>query len=465
MATVDQRILIPVSQEVVWKYLSDLSNNPQWQVDCKAVAFLSSKRDGKGTRIRWANEKSQDVILEILSWYNGLGYEYTYVDGSPYKSSKGRIRLQEIPEGTIVQWTFEFELKGVLGRGGSRQIENTMTASLKNLYRKVKDFSKQEGVQAKSLMQEAPGVEERFSYTPRHTPAFDEKHPPTPLPGMTPLVPVATKPPTPVSEIQPVESFAFDFDDEPPIKEDDTRPNPVVATSPTSGEQPVSAASPAADNAEPDFLTVLPDESAHAAFMPPASAASDVTAAYDFDDLDVTSSSEESVEVESALFEDIEQEATASAAAPSIHDAITEPLEAVTTDSEAIETPNAPLEQPSIKAETTSADETEALPEVASGTPTPPVALVESSAPAMLPVVLPQPMAQEEYTPKSIWDIFNVPRPSEAEAQTAAAAEVAIRQTGEIEAVRLSAGDDDPLIRRGLRVRLRRKAVRLRYPE
>lgn len=199
--------------------------------------------------------------------------------------------------------------------------------------------------------------------------------------------------------------------------------------------------------------------------MPPASAASDVTAAYDFDDLDVTSSSEESVEVESALFEDIEQEATASAAAPSIHDAITEPLEAVTTDSEAIETPNAPLEQPSIKAETTSADETEALPEVASGTPTPPVALVESSAPAMLPVVLPQPMAQEEYTPKSIWDIFNVPRPSEAEAQTAAAAEVAIRQTGEIEAVRLSAGDDDPLIRRGLRVRLRRKAVRLRYPE
>ena len=54
-------------------------------------------------------------MAEIRAWYEGLGYEYSYVERPPFKSALGRVRLQEIPEGTVVQWTLEYEIGGVLG--------------------------------------------------------------------------------------------------------------------------------------------------------------------------------------------------------------------------------------------------------------------------------------------------------------------------------------------------------------
>ena len=93
---------------------------------------------------------------------------------SPFRENKGRIRLQEIPEGTIVQWTFTYELGGVLGGmrnalGMSRQVDHTIADSLKTLWQKIK----QSGAalaphEAKSLMRDAPDVEARSAYQPRH---------------------------------------------------------------------------------------------------------------------------------------------------------------------------------------------------------------------------------------------------------------------------------------------------------
>ncbi len=174
MTIIDHRILIPAAPDVVWDYISDITHNPDWQVDCHDVIFLTSRREGPGVRWRYAAPNGHEYVVAVTAWYNGLGYEYYFVDGVPYRENKGRIRLQEIPEGTIVQWTFTYELSGIFGGmrnalGVSRQVDHTIAESLKTLWQKVK----QSGAaarphEAKSLMRDAPNVDARSAYQPRH---------------------------------------------------------------------------------------------------------------------------------------------------------------------------------------------------------------------------------------------------------------------------------------------------------
>ncbi len=173
MNTVDQRILIPAPPEVVWEYLSNLENNPQWQANCRAVAFVSTKRRGQGTRWRHTNNRGRDVLIEITAWYERAGYAYRIVDGSPYSHNSGSIRLQEIAEGTIVQWTFEYEISGLFSGFRNaisvrRGIENDIIESLENLWRQASKLKNTDSYTAKSLMREAPDVQSRANYQPRH---------------------------------------------------------------------------------------------------------------------------------------------------------------------------------------------------------------------------------------------------------------------------------------------------------
>lgn len=237
MAIIDQRILIPARQDVVWAYVSDLTNNAEWQSDCRAVSFLSTKHTGTGTRWRSTTSQGRDAVLEISSWYNGLGYEYQYVDGGAFKENLGRLRLQEIPEGTVVQWTFSFEGGGGLFGGGraTRQIDSTMAASLKALYKQVKNFTKDqnEAMVAKSLIREAPDVEARAAYKPRHPSALAEGALDDAAEGAV-LLPVTSEP-----AIKPEDAglvAAIDLHSEPPVAVDDTKPRePVGAV--TEGDE------------------------------------------------------------------------------------------------------------------------------------------------------------------------------------------------------------------------------------
>src|SRR5687768_12356722 len=115
MNTIDAAIHIPAPPRVVWDYISDITNNTRWQIDCRSVTFLTSKKEGPGTRWRTTSDKGNDQVVEITAWYEGLGYQYTFIDGAPFRESIARIRLQEIPEGTVVQWTLTYEAGGVLG--------------------------------------------------------------------------------------------------------------------------------------------------------------------------------------------------------------------------------------------------------------------------------------------------------------------------------------------------------------
>lgn len=213
MNIIDHRILIPKSPETVWQYISDLTKNTAWQVDCEKVSILTTSHlTGPGVRWRYTTTSGREYVAETTAWYDKLGYEYKFVDGSPFRESLGRIRLQDIAEGTIVQWTFSYDLGGILGGvrnaiGTKRQVENVMMESLRTLWKVIQQTAPDEKHAPKSAMRDAPDYEGRMQYKPRH-------------PSNKPVEPdMVFKPPTRIPE--------------PPVAEDDTRPRrPVVVDEP-----------------------------------------------------------------------------------------------------------------------------------------------------------------------------------------------------------------------------------------
>ncbi|MBL8154242.1 MAG: SRPBCC family protein [Anaerolineae bacterium] len=212
MTTIDHRILIPKSAASIWDFISDVTNNPSWQVDCKSLSILTpAHRSGQGLRWRYSSGSGREYVLEVTAWYDGIGYEYIFVDGLPFKEGKGRIRLQEIPEGTIVQWTLTYEVGGVLGGmrdavGMRRQLESVLVDSLRSLWKAMQKSAGGELRESKSLMRDAPGIQERSQYRPRH-PGKDDQLAEAPR----------SSSPLPIAE--------------PPVSEEDTRPRiPIAVT-------------------------------------------------------------------------------------------------------------------------------------------------------------------------------------------------------------------------------------------
>jgi hypothetical protein len=236
MNVLDHRILIDNrSPSVVWEQISDISKNPAWQVDCTAISFLSQRKSGTGMRWRYTSKSNREYIVETTAWYDGLGYEYTIIDGGPYRECRGRIRLQEIAEGTIVRWTFSYEMKGVIGGmrnalNHRRALEKGMIDSLKTLWRYMNqvDTGSPE-FEARSLMRDAPDYETRSRYRPRH-PSTVQEH----------------------TAEKPVEAASPMLLNEPPVQEEDTKPH-AIPTPPVPVDAPVTSAQSdlAIDRVEP----------------------------------------------------------------------------------------------------------------------------------------------------------------------------------------------------------------------
>lgn len=272
MNVIDQVILVPMSPEKIWRFLSDIRLNPQWQVDCSELSLLNTIEGAPGMRWRYSHG-GRTYIVEVSAWYNRLGYEYIIVDGAPFNNPKGRIRLQEIPEGTLVQWTFQYETSGMLGGlrnvGIKRALSKEIEESLRNLYQYIMDHAESSDEhQAKSLMQDAPDYEQRSQYQSRYPSLFEEESaqptaPQQPSPPSTPEPVVSFQPdaPIPPAPQQP----AYSMIPEPPLDEDDTRPNPAIQS---MDEDPLQ---------EPDFINDVPPvslgELVESSFQPSASSA------------------------------------------------------------------------------------------------------------------------------------------------------------------------------------------------
>lgn len=227
MNTIDLEILIPASPDFIWRFLGDLSTIPQWQENVTSISFLSTQHEGQGTRWRHSTQRGRDIVVQVGAWYDTLGFEYEIVDGAPYSENRGRIKLHEVPEGTLVNWTFRYELDGLLGgiRNAmrlKRSTTNQIQDSLRNLHHLITQETG--GIsthEAKASMQDAPDVDERSSYQPRHPSAFHDE-------AVDELETEMVLDES-VTHLYPV---AYDLDAEAApvaaVGDTDTKPNPVV---------------------------------------------------------------------------------------------------------------------------------------------------------------------------------------------------------------------------------------------
>ena len=225
MNVIDLEILIPASPEFIWRFLGDLAALPEWQEGVNAVMFLSTQRDGSGTRWRALSEKHSDTVVEVSAWYDTVGYEYSVKDGAGIGENQGRIRLTEVTDGTLVRWTFQYEHKGVLGglrnamrvkRGTTSQIQ----ASLRNLHQLIARESG--GIsthEAKASVREAPAVGDRLAYKPRHPSAFHDHS--ASEPDESEIADDTDRKPA-------IFDFAAAREPLRPVADSDTKPNPVA---------------------------------------------------------------------------------------------------------------------------------------------------------------------------------------------------------------------------------------------
>ncbi len=247
---IDHAIAIPTRPSNVWDVIRDISNNPTWHPDCQRIQFLTTMKNGRGTRWRNTTNSNKEQVMEITAWYEGLGYEYRIVDGSSYLQNRGRIRLQESPEGTVVQWTFSYDVDGFWGNLRNRfglkgHVDNLVIQGLRNLYATLKDLKADDLINpedSKAYLKEAPNVEERASYQPRYPSKVKSQEIPTvKFDQDAPFKPPVAEPLQLVSPIPMI--------DEPPLIDEDTRPNPSV--------QPVNE--PTVHKDDPDFLKAMPE--------------------------------------------------------------------------------------------------------------------------------------------------------------------------------------------------------------
>ncbi len=256
MTILTQRILIPTGPAHVWAIVSDINKNPAWQVDCQSVSFLTSMRAGPRARWRYTNPQGHDFVVETTAWYDGLGYEYTYIDGAPFRESKGTMRLQETPEGTVVIWTLNYELGGTLSAlrdalGTRRHYEQVLIDSLKSLYTQVKTAGSISDYESRSLMRDAPDYEARARYVPRH--ASDTEQPITER--------LIVEPPLEDEDTRPTQSVK-------PVAEADAPAPESAPPEPVEEEPPEPSADAAPSIAEP----LSTSEDSYARFRPPEDA-------------------------------------------------------------------------------------------------------------------------------------------------------------------------------------------------
>lgn len=252
MTIVDHRVLVNAPPDIVWELLGDLTATPKWHINCSHASILTTQQEGVGVRCRLNMETGPDLVQEILSWYNNLGYEYTVVDG-PYRASRGRVRLQAIPEGTVVQWTLEYELAGfaagMRNLSTRRRVDNEIEGSLKRLKKLVESagIRMDSDTRDRVSMRPAPTAKERAVMAeniartqPAMPPVADKPaaSDPTVVRGTPPVIDEGDLPPVPqplvidegdlppapddtVTDAEPITIS------EPALDDEDTRPNPV----------------------------------------------------------------------------------------------------------------------------------------------------------------------------------------------------------------------------------------------
>jgi uncharacterized protein YndB with AHSA1/START domain len=295
VALIDQRILIDAPPQVIWELISDPDKLTRWHAGYSGVSVLTTQRTGIGTRRRCSPVGGgKDFIEEVTAWVDGLGYEYTLIEGGPYRSLQGRLRLQVVPDGTTVQWTVSYRPKGLLGfvhnqLKGRRQLAQMMAASLRQLRRQIDTL----GVRMDDVQRAKAGIQDRLDVNARAQ--YQRRY--APPPGLetagsgeaaAAVMPAEEQPPIPASKtpdipVTAVPSFVADLTaeaGEPDYSHKaDTQPRPPeglreAIAAQQAGEKPSESADIAVSPETADALPAPPKR-----IEPPAPATAPAAAA------------------------------------------------------------------------------------------------------------------------------------------------------------------------------------------
>ncbi|MHB8626862.1 MAG: SRPBCC family protein [Aggregatilineales bacterium] len=169
MAVIDQRILIAAPVELIWLYLTEPAHVSRWHRGAKQLMVLTTRPGGVGARWRCVDTHGHSIVEEMTAWIEPVGYEYRVVDG-PYRELTGRLRVQAVPDGTQVQWTVDYRLRGALGGlrdqfGHRRSLRNQLADSLRGLRRLIEasGIRFDPNKHAKVAMQADPGIVARMA--------------------------------------------------------------------------------------------------------------------------------------------------------------------------------------------------------------------------------------------------------------------------------------------------------------
>ena len=101
--------------------MGDLAAIPQWYEDVVSISFLSTQREGRGTRWRHSTVRGNDVIVEVSAWYDTLGYGVPR--GRRHRLSakiKAGCDCMKSPTAPWFAGPFNMSQSGVLGRHSQR---------------------------------------------------------------------------------------------------------------------------------------------------------------------------------------------------------------------------------------------------------------------------------------------------------------------------------------------------------
>jgi hypothetical protein len=229
MALIDHRILITAPSEAVWVYLTDTAHLNRWNRGAKQISILTTKLSGIGVRRRCTGVNGESVVEEITAWLENIGYEYRAIE-SHYKRYQGRMRLQPLPEGTLVSWELDYEVRPPLaGLRDTLRRRPYLNRMMIESLRALKQLVERSGIkldperQKKFAMQPDPGVAVRQARMTEPTTAMN-----TPTPPGAPITPFS---PPPVGIKRAVNIVE---DDVPPL------PAPSAPTVPMTPISPVT---------------------------------------------------------------------------------------------------------------------------------------------------------------------------------------------------------------------------------
>ena len=120
MVALSVKVEIDKPPEQVWEELADISSHTEWMTDAVKIRFLTSQREGAGTRFSCVSRVgflSTTDVMEITEWLPG---EAMGVIHKGAVSGTGRFKIapadNERGTGSVLRWTEE--LRFPLWAGG-----------------------------------------------------------------------------------------------------------------------------------------------------------------------------------------------------------------------------------------------------------------------------------------------------------------------------------------------------------